>query len=116
MSHDAVVALGLGFGDPVALDSVHFSWLTIPLLGAIGQYLKRFLTTAFTFRSQRDSAMLFCMENLYYFKDVVCFHLGLSGALLLSQMAVDIQHQQVSLFGFGGGMDIACQPPGLLLP
>ena len=38
MSHDAVMALGLGFGDRAALDSVHFDWLTLPLITAIGEH------------------------------------------------------------------------------
>ena len=67
MSHDAVMALGLGFGDPSALDNDHFAWMTIPLLSAIGQYFKHFINAPPTFCSQRDCTMLFCMENLYFF-------------------------------------------------
>jgi hypothetical protein len=36
MSHDAVMALGLGFGDLSALDAIHFAWITIPLMSTIG--------------------------------------------------------------------------------
>ena len=67
MSHDAVMALGLGFGYPEALDNIHFGWLTIPLMSSVGQYPKFFITTMPMFCSQRDGAMLFCMENLYSF-------------------------------------------------
>ena len=69
MSHDAVMALGLGFGDPSALDDVHFAWLTIPLMSSVGQYFKRFIITTptVTFCSQLDGAMLFRMENLHSF-------------------------------------------------
>jgi hypothetical protein len=44
MTHDAVMALGLGFGNPSALDDAHFSWLTIPLMSSIGPYFRRFMT------------------------------------------------------------------------
>jgi hypothetical protein len=67
MSHDAVVSLGLGFGDPSALNNINFSWLTVPLTTSVGQYFKRFIATTPMFCSQRDRAMLSCMENLYSF-------------------------------------------------
>jgi hypothetical protein len=65
MSHDAVMALGFGFGDPTALDSVHFAWLTVPLITSVGQFFKRFTATMPMFCSQRDRTMLFRMENLH---------------------------------------------------
>jgi hypothetical protein len=61
------MALGLGFGDPSALDNVHFGWLAVPLMGSVGQYSKYFITIAPMFCSQCDRAMLFCMEDLYSF-------------------------------------------------
>jgi hypothetical protein len=93
MSHDAIMALGLGFGDPSALDNVHFGWLTVPLMSSLGQYFKRFITTRPMFCSQRGGAMLFCMENLYSFSEMVSFRLNQSGTLFLIQMSIDIQHQ-----------------------
>jgi hypothetical protein len=77
------MALGLGFGDPSALDNLDFGWLTVPLMSSLGQYSKCFMTTTPMVCSQCDRAMLFCMENLYSFSDVVCFHLNHSGALFL---------------------------------
>jgi hypothetical protein len=69
MGHDAVMALGLGFGNPEALDNVHFAWVTIPLMSSVGQYLKTLHNhyTTLTFCSQRNGTMLFRMENLYSF-------------------------------------------------
>lgn len=37
-THDAVVVYGRGFNNPLVFDQVHLLWITIPLLGGLGEH------------------------------------------------------------------------------
>ena len=69
VAHDAFAAFGYGFGDLEALAGIHFNWLSVPIMVAIGVYCI-FYSYSATHREPScfSWAELLCVPNLHIVK------------------------------------------------